>query len=99
MNGRKALVGALMFVSGVAFFWRLYLCIHYAHTLSGQPQPALGRTIPHYYKGLLVYLTQQEDSMLNFLWWTCLISFLSVCCLAIFYNDFLILNLKNRTDP
>jgi hypothetical protein len=92
----KVLTAALMFISGLSFLGRIYLRIHYAQTLSAQPQPNIGRIVPHNYKGLVVYLTQQEASLLNYLWWVSLISFLVVCCVAIYRKDLLIYNLRDN---
>ena len=92
MNVWKVITGIFMLIFGICFFSRIYLRIHYAHTLLTVPQPNLGRVFPHTYKGIAVFLTQQEASLLNYLWWLTLIAIVGVCCIAVYRKDYLIFN-------
>lgn len=71
-----------------------YLSNHYICTLPEKPQPEIGRIYPFDVHGTIVYLTQQEDSQLRWLFGT-MMAFILIAFIYVFYfNPFP----KNKND-
>lgn len=67
MTTKKILAFLLGIIWVGALFFRVYLINEYGRTLPSEPQPSVGRVIKLDNHGTLVFLTQEEDSQLTWI--------------------------------
>ncbi len=85
---KKAIAFVIVTVIFVSLGLYVYLNYHYAYTRPGQPQADIQRTYPLNIHGTIVYLTEQEDSQLKWIYRTMIASIIIAILYTYFYKPF-----------
>jgi len=85
---KKVIAIVIVTVVFVSLGLYVYLNYHYAYTRSGVPQADIQRTYPLNVHGTIVYLTEQEDSQLKWIYRTMMASIIIAILYSYFYKPF-----------